>query len=447
MDLQVGGSSKFKVDKTGIVTAQSAIAGSVGWFTSGITLGTLTGGDTSLVRDAAHIFAQRNGTNAQAFRIYGTYTDASNYTRGAITVNTNGDTYITAQSAGTGYLYPSVGIQGKGGGIFSISHDNVLRSGNSLQLELQGRTRLVAPSQGVLTLSFDSGVADFARLQFGGTTSSFPALKRSAAALQARLADDSNYADFTAWSVTAYGGFNIAGDTLLYRDAADVFAMRRSTNANALRIYNTYTDASNYERGFAQWSSNVFWIGAEAAGTGAARHMRVGPNGTGAVILFRTGGSDRWQMDGNGHLITSADNTYDIGASGATRPRNIYAAGVADVGSVLASGALTAGSSSFVRWNSRAYMASPADGIITLSNAAVNDFTRLQFGGTTSSFPAIKRSAAALHVRLADDSDFTFVQGKLQAHANATAETITPTHTVILYDGAGVAYKVAAVAA
>ncbi len=37
--------------------------------------------DLSLSRDAANILAQRNGTNAQTFRIYGTYTDASNNER------------------------------------------------------------------------------------------------------------------------------------------------------------------------------------------------------------------------------------------------------------------------------------------------------------------------------------------------------------------------------
>lgn len=37
--------------------------------------------DVVLARDAANILAQRNGTNAQQHRIYGTFTDASNYER------------------------------------------------------------------------------------------------------------------------------------------------------------------------------------------------------------------------------------------------------------------------------------------------------------------------------------------------------------------------------
>ena len=42
----------------------------------------------------------------------------------------------------------------------------------------------------------------------------------------------------------------------------------------------------------------------------------------------------------------------------------------------------------------RAGMTSPADSVLTLFNDALNDFGRLQFGGSTSSFPAIKRNGA-----------------------------------------------------
>lgn len=62
----------------------------------------------------------------------------------------------------------------------------------------------------------------------------------------------------------------------------------------------------------------------------------------------------------------------------------------------------TAGGSFY--WSTRSLMASPSDGVIKLSNNGQTDFTRLQFGGTTSSFPAIKRNATALNFRLADDS-------------------------------------------
>lgn len=65
-------------------------------------------------------------------------------------------------------------------------------------------------------------------------------------------------------------------DTFLTRDgASNTLAQRNSTNAQTFNLYNTYTDASNYERGFLKWNSNVLEIGAEALGTGTQRTVRL----------------------------------------------------------------------------------------------------------------------------------------------------------------------------
>ncbi|MCA9181774.1 MAG: hypothetical protein KDA51_09990, partial [Planctomycetales bacterium] len=60
-------------------------------------------------------------------------------------------------------------------------------------------------------------------------------------------------------------------DTFIYRDAANSLALRNSTNAQSFGVYNTYTDASNYERLRMYASSNTFFIKPEAAGTGTVR--------------------------------------------------------------------------------------------------------------------------------------------------------------------------------
>lgn len=44
------------------------------------------------------------------------------------------------------------------------------------------------------------------------------------------------------------------------------------------------------------------------------------------------------------------------------------------------------------------------DGVMLVQNSSSTDFSLIQFGGTTASFPAIKRSGNALQIRLADDS-------------------------------------------
>ena len=58
--------------------------------------------DLFLFRDAANTLAQRNGANAQAFRLYGTYTDTSNYRRLVTTMSTAGVAEIKPEGAGTG---------------------------------------------------------------------------------------------------------------------------------------------------------------------------------------------------------------------------------------------------------------------------------------------------------------------------------------------------------
>lgn len=47
------------------------------------------------------------------------------------------------------------------------------------------------------------------------------------------------------------------------------------TNAQTFNIYNTYTDASNYERAKLGWNANVFEIKPEAAGTGTTRVLHI----------------------------------------------------------------------------------------------------------------------------------------------------------------------------
>lgn len=126
---QVGGTTKFSVDKTGGISSYndasnnftlsssgsktslvgargvSLVAGS-GWEvslvgSSGIIIST-GGGNTYFYTGAANLFEQRYGTNAQTSRIYGTYTDSSNYRRLVYTMSTAGVAEIKPEGAGTG---------------------------------------------------------------------------------------------------------------------------------------------------------------------------------------------------------------------------------------------------------------------------------------------------------------------------------------------------------
>ena len=82
---------------------------------------------------------------------------------------------------------------------------------------------------------------------------------------------------------------SFASDLSLARDAANTLAQRNATNAQAFRVYNTYTDASNYERGFIKWNANVLEIGAESAGTGTPRNVLIKSNS--GVLTLNDGNS------------------------------------------------------------------------------------------------------------------------------------------------------------
>ena len=111
-------------------------------------------------------------------------------------------------------------------------------------------------------------------------------------------------------------------DSTLIRDAANVLALRNGVNAQQLSIYNTFTDASNYERLELLWSSNTATIRAAAAGTGTLRNLNFtpaglgrGPSGDGGVVADddpqRLGCDGRRLLGPRGHVGPVADAGRD----------------------------------------------------------------------------------------------------------------------------------------
>jgi hypothetical protein len=102
------------------------------------------------------------------------------------------------------------------------------------------------------------------------------------------------FASSVTWSsITDADG---TADLFVLRDAANTLGQRNDTSAQTFRLYNTYTDALNYERGAIFWNGNVFQVRAENAGSGLPRLLRLGDtsnieidNGTGAVTAQRVG--------------------------------------------------------------------------------------------------------------------------------------------------------------
>ena len=169
---------------------------------------------------------------------------------------------------------------------------------------------------------------------------------------------------------------DILTDTL---NARNLF-LRNAANAMRMELYGTYTDASNYRRLYiSSTTAGAFTLGVEGLGTGAsgntltiANAVTFGGSITGAQIITNTNGFQT-PIGGNGYAF-----------------------------------------------NSGGYFICSSNGVFKFSNWADNDFGRLQLGGTTSSFPSIKRNGTAINFRLADDS----------ADAPITTEAITASGVV-----------------
>lgn len=120
------------------------------------------------------------------------------------------------------------------------------------------------------------------------------------------------------------GSLDGSADLRLYRGAANTLYQRNGTAAQTFLLANTWTDDSNYERGSIGWNSNFLQIGTENAGTGSPRGVILG--GYNLYLRGNGLGGSGWVITTDNHLLAGTDNTYDIGASGANRPRDLFLA-------------------------------------------------------------------------------------------------------------------------
>ena len=189
------------------------------------------------------------------------------------------------------------------------------------------------------------------------------------------------------WTATGPSG---TPDLVLRRDAANTLALRNGTAAQKLSVYNTYTDASNYERGVFDWAgtANTLRIGTEAAGTGTVRNIQL------------VAGSNTVTMTPGASNLLTLNGGLAIG------------------------GSFIVGSNSSMTFYGRAGFLSPVDGVIRASNNAGGDFTRLILGPNDASGVAIKKNGTA----------FNFVLGNDTGDAAITASKITTSDTAFLHN-------------
>lgn len=215
-----------------------------------------------------------------------------------------------------------------------------------------------------------------------------------------RHAYDTN--SYVILSTTATVTFN---ETNLTRHAIDVIAQRRTTNKQTHKWNYSYTDDSNESYGYVDLTTaSTLIFGSNGIGTGA-----------GVVTKFRL------NVDGTNRLDYGVTNAGQWQISGVLNTNN----------NISCTAQISAGSTSFMGFLTRSYFDSPADSKIRMTNNAGTDFSMLLWGGTSASFPAIKRNGAGLEFRLADDSAAAAYTGQFIGSANgalsAPGQTFTGT--------------------
>ena len=126
------------------------------------------------------------------------------------------------------------------------------------------------------------------------------------------------------WRMSSSGHFLAATDNSFDIGASgasrprDLFIGRNFTASGAVQFTGTsypYIEAGGI---YVDGGFSAYIRGSSRGGPGAAINFYTHPTSAGAL---------RWQISADGHLLTGTDNSFDIGASGANRPRNVFVAG------------------------------------------------------------------------------------------------------------------------
>ena len=178
--------------------------------------------------------------------------------------------------------------------------------------------------------------------------------------------------------------------TKLFQDAANTLALRNGANAQTFNVYGTYTSGTSYER---------LTLSAPSAANAIIGTNKGSGGGTARGLELQTDGVSRWSISTAGHLLTVADNTYDIGAGGANRPRNVYVGTSIVVGAndgLTGSITVGIGASRGIIFGNRGQIGAVADGVFGFVDFAGSSFSRLQLGPNSDAAPAIARDGAGI---------------------------------------------------
>ena len=310
----------------------------IGWSTQEVDVRSTA--ITRLYQDGNHIIAQRNGGSAQTFRLYNTFTSAtsfenlqfqwaSNEARIGTSVGSAGG---TQRNIVMGFWNSAGTWSGVNGNFFSITPGGVFTFsglattvrtnagayvGNYSQLifatKRQGDTfsdkaRIITEDLDITNsfrtvLHFDASISgnfirmlsmDGVLIGFGGLTSSFPAIKRNAAALNFRLADDSADAAITAGSGTFSNQVAItqatANTSVLTSTGYSLTGSNAQSMIDVSGVWNTTGTPTLIKANVTDTASNASSL----------------------LMDLQTGGTSRFKVDKNGYLTFNSTRLVDL---------------------------------------------------------------------------------------------------------------------------------------
>ncbi len=135
--------------------------------------------------------------------------------------------------------------------------------------------------------------------------------------------------DFWTTTVSPFIQINGATKTLAALETAQTWTAQQTFNGGVIISGGTVQITASY------LVSPAIYGGGTASS--ALNLLSTYGAGTTDTIAFFTGSQVlRWQIPNAGHLLAGTDNAYDIGATGATRPRNVFVAGNITIGDATA---------------------------------------------------------------------------------------------------------------
>lgn len=275
----------------------------------------VVGADVNLYRGTlAGSMDQRGGATGQSYRLYTAYTDASNYERLRFTAATTGHT-IASEALGSGTVRAIT---------FSTTG-----AGAAIQFTTAGSARWNISASGHLLANTDSlldigaSAASRPRTIYAATSFIGPGAVPTGGASGQVLTKTSASDYALAWQTPSAGG----GGLTLPLDQNLTFAPDGTYDVG---VSGNRPRDLNMSRTINAGGHGIFAGEISALGTVySATSVAVGDYNTtlspsAGDLVVATTATARWKFSASGHLLAAADATYDIGASGGSRPANVY---------------------------------------------------------------------------------------------------------------------------